>query len=261
MERRQAPAYEVREFAPKRSDYCVCIFVINEGEKLHKQLGRMKHLADRIDIVLADGGSTDGSTERERLEAQGVNTCLVKTGPGKLGSQMRMAFDWALSRGYEGVVVIDGNNKDSVEDVPRFVEKLREGYDHVQGSRFVPGGSHENTPLSRLVGLKVLHVPLMRLASGFPYTDTTNGFRAYSPRLLSDPRIGLFRDVFTGYEVHYYLAVKAARLGFRCVEIPVTRKYPATGKTPTKISPIRGNLQVIRKLVDVVTGKYDVPVV
>ena len=51
--------------------------------------------------------------------------------------------------------------------------------------------------------------------------------------------------------------MKAAKLGFKCIEIPVTRKYPATGKTPTKISPIRGNLQVIERLVSVVIGKYD----
>jgi len=174
-----------------------------------------------------------------------------------LGTQMRMAYAWALKRGYEGVVVIDGNGKDSFEDIPSFIEKLDEGYDHIQGSRFIPGGHHENTPISRLIGLKVLHVPLIRLASGFKYTDTTNGFRAYSARLLSDSKVSIFRDIFDGYELHYYLAVKAARLGFKCIEIPVARKYPATGKVPTKISPIRGNLQVIERLVNVVIGKYD----
>lgn len=253
----ELPEFELNEFSSKHHKYCVCIFVINEGEKLLKQLDGMKYLSDQIDIVIADGGSSDGSTDHEQLKNFNVNTLLVKKSSGKLGTQMRMAYAWALKRGYEGVVVIDGNGKDSFDDIPSFIKKLEEGYDHIQGSRFIPGGHHENTPLSRLIGLKILHVPLMRLASGFKYTDTTNGFRAYSKKLLSDPRIAIFRKIFDGYELHYYLAAKAARLGFNCIEIPVTRKYPATGKTPTKISFFKGNIQVIERLIRVVLGLYD----
>jgi dolichol-phosphate mannosyltransferase len=254
----ELPQSEQYEFSPKQHKYCVCIFVINEGKKFHKQLANMQYLSKEIDIVVADGGSTDGSMDTENLKGFDVNTLLVKKSVGRLGTQMRMAYSWALKRGYEGVVVIDGNGKDSFEDIPNFIMKLEEGYDHIQGSRFILGGHHENTPLSRLIGLKVLHVPLMRFASGFKYTDTTNGFRAYSAKLLSNSKIAVFREIFDGYELHYYLAVKAAKLGFNCIEIPVTRKYPATGKTPTKISPIRGSFQVIERLINVVIGKYDV---
>jgi len=253
----ELPEFESSEFAPKKHKYCVCIFVINEGKKFHTQLENMQYLSAQIDIIVADGGSTDGSTEYEKLKSYSVNTLLVKKSSGKLGTQMRMAFAWALRRGYEGVVVIDGNGKDSIEDIPNFISKLDENYDHIQGSRFIAGGYHENTPLSRLLGLKLLHVPLMRIASGFQYTDTTNGFRAYSAKLLADPNIAIFRNIFDGYELHYYLAVKAAKQKFNCAEIPVTRKYPAAGKTPTKISPVKGNLQVIERLVNVVRGKYD----
>ena len=251
--------YDQVEFAARQCDYCVCVFVINEGEKLLKQLACMKSLIDKIDIVVADGGSMDGSTDPERLKTFGVNTLLVKTGAGRLGAQMRMAFAWALDRGYSGVVVVDGNNKDSVEDTLKFVEKLEEGYDHVQGSRFIPGGHHENTPFTRLAGLTLLHVPVMRLASGFRYTDTTNGFRAYSARFLQNSDVAIFRNVFTGYELHYYLAIQAPKRGFRTIEIPVSRRYPAKGKTPTKISPIRGNLQVIYRLLAAACGRFDLP--
>lgn len=251
------PEYLKHELLNKNSKYCICIFVINEGEKFHKQLFKMSSYSNIIDIVVADGGSNDGSTEPEALRQFNVNTLLIKQGVGKLGTQMRMAFSWAINRGYEGVVVIDGNNKDSVENIPDFIQKLDEGYDHVQGSRFIPGGQHINTPLSRLIGVRLIHSPVIRLASGFHYTDTTNGYRAYSKRFLTDPRVSVFRDIFTGYELHYYLAIRAARLGFRCIEIPVTRQYPDTGKIPTKISPIRGNLEVMKKIFQVVIGKYN----
>ncbi|HEV7280835.1 MAG TPA: glycosyltransferase family 2 protein [Pirellulaceae bacterium] len=253
------PRYEVRELRPKESTYCLCVFVINEGQKLLKQLERIRAggFGIDIDVVVADGGSDDGSTAPESLRELGVNSLLVKRDAGKLGTQMRMAFAWALDRGYEGVVVIDGNGKDGVDAIPAFVKALQAGVDHAQGSRFIAGGRSENLPFSRFVGVKFLHAPLMRWASGYAYTDTTNGFRAYSAALLRDPRVAIFRDVFEGYELHYYLAIQAAKKGFKVVEIPVARVYPATGKVPTKISPIRGNLNVLKKLIRTCTGGYE----
>ena len=253
----QIPKYEQAYTSEKQNDYCVAIFVINEGEKLHKQLQRMQNSNLNIDIIISDGGSSDGSTDSRVLKNLGVNTLLIKKENGKLGSQMRIAFSWAIEKGYKGVVVIDGNNKDSVENINDFVEKLKLGYDHIQGSRFIPGGKAINTPKSRLLGLKVLHVPMMRLASGFKYTDTTNGFRAYSRKLLLADNMAVFRDVFTSYEYHYYLAIEAVKQGYKCIEIPVTRIYPK-GKVPTKISPIRGNLNVIITLFKSCTGRFNV---
>ncbi len=254
---RQIPEHTVQEFRPKSAEYCIAVFVINENGKLHKLLERMRPWAGLVDIVIADGGSTDGSTAEQVLRPLAVNTLLTKTGPGKLGAQMRMAFGWALARGYQGVIAIDGNNKDGPEAIPEFLAKLRDGFDHVQGSRFIPGGVSENLPRSRWWGLKLLHVPMMRWASGFRYTDTTNGFRAYSRRFLEDPRVALFRRVFAGYELHYYLAVRAARLGFRVMEIPVSRCYPAQGPVPTKIGGVRGNFRVIQCLFKVCLGHYN----
>jgi len=252
----QVPNYDAVFTSEKRHDYCVAIFVINEGEKLHKQLQRMKDSQLNVDVIISDGGSSDGSTDTKALQALNVNTLLVKKEAGKLGSQMRIAFSWALNKGYKGIVVIDGNNKDSVENINDFVNKLEQGYDHIQGSRFIPGGKAINTPSSRLLGLKLLHVPMMRMASGFKYTDTTNGFRAYSKKLLLDDNMAVFRNVFTSYEFHYYLAIEAAKQGFKCIEIPVTRTYPK-GKVPTKISPIKGNLGVINTLFKTCLGYFN----
>jgi hypothetical protein len=100
---------------------------------------------------------------------------------------------------------------------------------------------------------------MISLAAGFRYTDTTNGFRAYSRRLLLDPRVQPFRAVFSDYQLHYYLAIRAARLGFKVCEVPVTRAYPENAPAPTKISPIRGNLRVIKNLVATCIGYYNPP--
>jgi dolichol-phosphate mannosyltransferase len=253
----QVPDYHIPFERPKRTKYAIGVFVINEGEKIRKQLQAMKSFASQIDILVADGGSTDGSLTPEIMTAADCAALLVKTGPGKLSAQMRMALAYAMQREYEGVITIDGNGKDGIEAIPQFIRLLDEGWDHIQGSRFVPGGHHANTPLSRLLAVRLLHAPLMSVAAGVHYTDTTNGFRAYSRRFLLDPRVQPFRDVFVGYELHYYLAIRAAKLGFRVCETPVSRVYPAHGPVPTKISPLRGNWLVLRTLVRALRGAYD----
>src|SRR5262245_9964523 len=86
----QVPAYREVALRPRRTRYAVCVFVINEGDRLRAQLRAMRPLADLADVIIADGGSTDGSTEPGYLAGEGVATLLVKTGPGKLGAQMRM---------------------------------------------------------------------------------------------------------------------------------------------------------------------------
>lgn len=253
----QLPEYTVRVLRAKSAKYCLAVFVINEGKKIAAQLERMIPFSGAVDIIIADGGSTDGSLKEEILKKFNIRALLVKTGKGKLSAQMRMALAWALKEGYEGVITIDGNNKDDPGAIPYFIKALDEGYDHVQGSRFIPSGEAVNTPWARFVGIKLVHSPLISIAAGFRYTDTTNGFRAYSKKLLTDSRILPFRDIFSQYELHYYLAIRAARLGFRVKEVPVKRAYPSKGPVPTKISPLKGNALIIKTLIKACLGRFD----
>ena len=211
------PNFECEEFASRQKDYVVLIPIINEGNRILNELKRAQsaNVSSVADIVICDGGSTDGSTAREKLVALDVNTLLVKKSSGKQGAQLRMGFWWALKRGYKGIVTIDGNDKDSIEDVPHFIEKLEEGFDLVQGSRFVKGGVAINTPLSRLVAVRLLHAPVISLTARQWFTDTTNAYRAYSTQYLQDARVAPFRDVFNTYELLAYLSVRATQLKYR----------------------------------------------
>ena len=182
---------------------------------------------------------------------------LLKTGPGKLSAQLRCAYSFCLLRGYKGVVTIDGNNKDDPKAIPAFIDKLNEGYDFVQASRFIPGGEAVNTPLSRNLAIRLIHAPLLSLASGFHWTDTTQGFRAYSAKLLACEKIGIFRNIFREYELLAYLSYIAPKQKFRCIEIPTKRSYPK-GETPTKISIFSGNFKVLITLIKTCFGSYNV---
>jgi len=253
------PKFECREYREKEKEYVVLIPIINEGERIIKELKRAykNHVADYADIVICDGGSTDGCTQDKYLKKLQVNTLLVKQDEGKQGAQLRMGIWWALERGYKGIITIDGNNKDSIEDVPKFIEKLRDGYGFVQGSRFIKGGRAINTPVVRWLSVNLIHAPIISITAKHRFTDTTNAYRAYSAEYLLDERVKPLRDIFMTYELLAYLSVRASQLGYKVCEIPVTRAYPKTGKTPTKISFLKGNSQLMKILISNFFGKYN----
>ena len=254
----EVPSFTTICWRGRQRPHCVVVPVINEGRRIGSLLGRMASLGiERIaDVVIVDGGSTDASLDPERLQSAGVSGLLLKTGAGRLSAQLRCAYAFALDQGYEGIVTIDGNDKDDPEAIPRFIEALEDGVDFVQASRFIPGGIAENTPALRGFAIRYVHAPMLSLCSGFRWTDTTQGFRAYSRKMLLDPRVAPFRNVFAGYELLAYLSYRAPRLGFRCVELPTTRRYPV-GEVPTKIGGVRGNLSLLAVLFRACLGRYD----
>ncbi len=252
------PDFEQHVFCEKSSEYCLLIPIINEGRRIRSELERaaVAGVSSKCDIILCDGGSTDGSTEESALRELGVNTLLVKTGPGRQGAQLRTGIWFARQRGYKGILTIDGNDKDSIEDVDRFIAKLEEGYDIVQGSRFIRGGVAVNTPPIRWLSVRLLHAPVISLTAKHWFTDTTNNYRGYSARYLAHPDVQPLRDIFVGYELLAYLSVRATQLGMRACEVPVTRAYPKGEKTPTKISFFKGNSQLLKILFTNLRGGY-----
>ena len=251
------PDFECCELAQKSADYCVLIPIINEGGRITHELERAQaaNIPRCADIILCDGGSTDGSTDPQKLKSLGVNTLLVKTGAGRQGAQLRMGFYWALERGYRGFITVDGNDKDSIESVPLFIKKLESGCDFIQGSRFVKGGEAINTPFVRLAAVRLIHAPVTSIAANFRFTDTTNAFRGHSRRYIESADI--FRDVFSGYELLAYLSTRWRKLGLSACEVGVKREYPKGEKTPTKISPLKGNMGLLKVLFANAFNKYD----
>jgi glycosyltransferase involved in cell wall biosynthesis len=250
------PRADVVLLCPKRNRYAVVIPVRNEGDRLRRQLPRMARFMDVCDIVITDAPSTDGSTEVDALREAGVHALVTLREPGGLSSSLRAGFAYALRAGFQGLILMDGNDKDDPAALPRFVEGLKAGFDFMQGSRYTVGGQAINTPLSRRLLIKFIHVPLFSALSGYRFTDTTNGFRGYSRRFLLDDRVRPFRNVFCLYELPYYLSWAASRYGFRVTEIPVTRAYPADGPIPTKITVFRGSWWMLKPLIMLLFRRY-----
>ena len=60
----QVPDFLHLELRPMRGPYCVCVPVIDEGERVRRQLDKMRGLMETLDVAICDGGSRDGSRTR-----------------------------------------------------------------------------------------------------------------------------------------------------------------------------------------------------
>lgn len=257
--KKQVPEFSETVFFEKRKKCCLLIPLFNEGERYFSQVKKMQStgLFDKVDVVICDAGSSDGTTAPEFLERTGHRALLVRKGKGRYSTDLRMGYYWAIMQGYEGFITVDGNDKDDTSAIDRFIEQLDKGYDYVQGSRYIKGGQGIRTPLIRHLALKLINEPVMTLCAHKRLTDTTNGFRAYSRKFLADKRVLPFRDIFWGYELIYYLPVRACRLGFKVCEVPVIRAYPESGEVPSKVGGLKGNIYQLSILHHIIWKHYN----
>ena len=253
------PEYDSKVFFEKKSKYCLLIPLFNEGERYLSQVKKMKAngVFNKVDVIICDAGSIDGTTEAHFLKETGHRAVLTRHGHGRQSTDIRMGLYWAIQQDYEGFITVDGNDKDDTIGIDLFINHLDKGYDYIQGSRYIKGGKGIRTPLVRHLALKLINEPVMSLCAHKHLTDTTNGFRGFSRRFLMDNRVQPFRDIFVGYELCYYLPVRACRLGYKVCEVPVIREYPKSGEIPSKIGGLRGNIYQLSILYHIIMKHYN----
>ena len=158
----EVPNFYCIEFKRKNSKYALTIPVLNEGDRIRNQLLKIDTIFQgTLDIIIADGGSEDGSLDEFFLKEVGVRALLRTKVSQGLGFQLRMAYSWILNQNYQGIITVDGNDKDGMSAINQFIEKLDKGYDYIQGSRYLAGGRSENTPIDRRIGNRFIHAPLL----------------------------------------------------------------------------------------------------
>ena len=214
--------------------------LFNERDAAADLVRRMPAVVARCFVV------DDGSTDDGPALAEAAGADVVRLGRNRgVGAAIRAGLDAARDAGCDVVVVMAASGKDRPEEIPRLLAKLDEGYDYVQGSRFMTGARSVNLP--RIRGLLIHGLTLLfRALTGFRGTDVTNGFRAYRLSMLDDPRIRVHQPWLERYELEYYIHWKAITLRYRICEVPVTKTYPSRRHGYSKIRPVLDWWHIVR---------------
>ncbi len=196
-------------------------------------------------VIVVDDASTDGTAEEAR--AAGAERVISHERNRGVGAAIRTGLLAAKQENLDFAAVLSGDDQHEPDELPRVLEPLFAGVaDLVQGSRWLPGGATPGIPPGRR-WLTRLYPLLFRLASGYPSTDGTNGFRAFRLALLDDPRIRADQAWLDRYELEPYLLYQAVRCGYRVHEVPVTVRYHARGTSKMRL--LRDGWRILRPLV------------
>jgi dolichol-phosphate mannosyltransferase len=198
----------------------VVIPTYNERENLSRLVPLVLQQDPRLDILIIDDASPDGTGQLADDLADDEPRLHVLHRPGKLGlgTAYLEGFRWALARDYDAVFEMDADFSHDPAHIPQFLEAIRD-FDVVLGSRYLHGRvTVVNWPIPRLLLSYAANV-YARLVTGLPVTDATGGYKCFRRRVLET--VDLDRVGSEGYSFQIEMSLRAWRKGFALGEIPI----------------------------------------
>lgn len=213
----------------KKIESTLVILTRNEIEGMRALVGRIPFEAVDEHFVV-DYRSDDGTVEFVKKRGMRI---VRQERPGR-GEAFRLAA--SLARG-ELLVFFSPDGNEDPADIPKLLAKLREGYDMVIASRFLPRSRNEEDdwfikPRAWANRGFTLIANLFWNRSGRYITDTINGYRAI--RKSAFERLRLTAE---GYAIEYQMSIRAMRLGLRIAEIPTIEGQRIGGESKAKAIP------------------------
>jgi dolichol-phosphate mannosyltransferase len=198
----------------------VCLPTYNERENLERMLRALTDvLPNGRAVLVIDDASPDGTGElADRLarELEGVRV-LHRARKEGLGPAYLAGFRRALAADAELVLEMDCDFSHDPRDVPRLIEAAAKA-DLVLGSRYVQGGAIVNWGLWRRL-VSAAGSFYARVVLGLGVRDLTGGFKCYRRAVLESIDLDAIRS--RGYAFQIETTYRAARAGFRIVEVPI----------------------------------------
>lgn len=198
----------------------VIIPTFNEIENLGRLVPQALAQDPRIEVLVVDDGSPDGTgAAADELARDNPRVhVLHRSGKQGLGTAYRAGFRWALEREFEFVFEMDADFSHDPKHLPQFLEAIRNA-DLVLGCRYLEGRvTVVNWPMPRLL-LSYFANLYARVVTGLKLFDATGGFKCFRRRVLEALDLEAIRS--NGYAFQIEMSFRAARKGFRIVEIPI----------------------------------------
>jgi dolichol-phosphate mannosyltransferase len=206
-------------------DVTVLVPTLDEAETIADVVTDF-HEAGYDDILVVDGGSTDGTRELAREAGAHV---VEQTGTGK-GQAVREAMADHVDGEY--VLMLDGDGTYRAADAAAMLDPLRAGeVDHVIGDRFADMQPGAMTFLNR-VGNRLIN-GAFGVIHGDDFGDILSGYRAFTRE--SFDRMHLTAD---GFGIETEMAVECAKRGIETAVVPITY-LPRPSGSNTNLHPVR----------------------
>jgi glycosyltransferase involved in cell wall biosynthesis len=199
----------------------VIIPAFNEEGALPATLVELSAEVPELDVVVVSDGSTDRTAAVAR--AAGVPVLELPFNLG-IGGALRAGFRYAVARGYDAAVQVDGDGQHDPGQIHKLLTALDGGADMVIGSRFAKESARYEVGGTRRSAMRLLQIAV-RLLSGHRFSDTSSGFRAFNRAVLSF----FAREYPSEYMESVESLVLATYEGFDVVEVPVDMRPRAAG--------------------------------
>jgi len=220
-------------------DISIVIPVYNEVENvplLYRKLREdLSSLGRTYEIIFIDDGSTDDTFAKlKEVQANGDHIRIIKF-RRNFGKAAALNTAFRQVKG-EVVITMDGDLQDDSAEIPKFLDKIDEGYDLVSGWKYP-----RNDPITKTAPSKVFN-KLTCWMTGVNLHDFNCGFKAYKREVT---------DALHLYgELHRYTPVLANYYGFKIAEVTVRHHPREFGKSKY------GAKRVIKGLLDLITVKF-----
>jgi glycosyltransferase involved in cell wall biosynthesis len=211
---------------------CVIIPALNESREIASLLQQIGKFIP--DILVIDDGSTDQTTRIAKESGaqvlrnernQGKGACLVK------------GYAYALEKGFDAVISMDGDGQHSAEDLPVFLKAAEDSKDAlIIGNRM---SNSRNMPFVRMLTNRLMSL-LLSLVTKQNIPDTQCGFRLVKKELLEKVNL-----VTSKYEMESEILIKASRRGFKIRSVPIKTIY---GNEKSQINPFVDTFRFMRLL-------------
>lgn len=215
-----SPSDKVASVPPR----CLAVVpALNEERQIGAVVEDIKRNAPGFDVLVIDDGSTDHTARVARAHGAAVVRHPFNMG---YGVALQTAYKYAVRRGYDLLVQLDGDGQHDPAYIPKLAEQITSNQaDVCVGTRFKEGLGYI-PPFLRRVGMVIFGYIASR-ATNRRVTDPTSGYQALTRRAFSFFQSDLFPFDYPDADVLILLH----RAGFRCNEIPVKMKPSPTGKS------------------------------
>jgi dolichol-phosphate mannosyltransferase len=208
----------------------VIVPTYDEAENLPRIVPEVLAQDDRIDVLVVDDASPDGTGEIADELAATTERVSVLHRPGKegLGRAYLAGFRLGLERGYDVLFEMDADFSHPPDALPGLIDAFEEA-DVVVGSRYVDGRvTVVNWPMSRLL-ISYFGSRYARVITGMPVRDGTGGFNGWRREVLD--KVDLDRVQSNGYAFQIELKFRAWKAGCRIVERPILFTERGSGES------------------------------